>query len=134
MAAISPRWEGEIIFATQLQVISPSGRASVNPLAESSDEHGINTAQPTPVSAVNGQIGQIEAQILNIVNQDPTLAKMAVGADGSVGFVALPPGTTSTQGNVASGHDIGPPGHGGDVAPGHGDVVALAALEHLWGH
>jgi hypothetical protein len=81
-------------------------------------------AAPTVVSGVNGQIGQIEAQILNIVNHDATLAKLAVGADGSVGFVALPPGTTSTQGNVASGHDIGQPGH---------DVVALAAL-HTWGH
>src|SRR6202045_3882201 len=29
---------------------------------------GINTASPTPVSAVNGQIGQIQAQVLNIVN------------------------------------------------------------------
>jgi hypothetical protein len=91
---------------------------------------GINTAQPTPVSVVNGQIGQIEAQILNIVNHDVTLAKMAVGDDGTVGFVALPPGTTShdaglpSQGDVATGHDIGQPDH---------DVVALAAL-HTWGH
>jgi hypothetical protein len=98
---------------------------------------GINTAAPTPVSAVNDQIGQIEAQILNIVNHDGTLhnlAKVAAGdpalntnPDGPFnvdGFQALPPGTTSADGNVASGHDIGQPGH---------DVVALAAL-HTWGH
>src|SRR5215472_13908651 len=36
---------------------------------------GIDTAAPTPVSAVNGQINEIEAQILNTVNQDHTLAK-----------------------------------------------------------
>jgi hypothetical protein len=114
---------------------------------------GIDTAQPTPVSAVNGQIGHIEAQILNIINHDPTLAAMAVGADGTVGFVALPPGTTSGNVNVATGHDVGHPGHGNvatghdvglpghgnfatghDMGPGHGDVVALASLAHLWGH
>ena len=94
---------------------------------------GIDTTAPTQVSAVNGQIGQIEAQILNIVNHDPTLAKMAVGADGTVGFVALPPGTTSGHDNVATGHDMGLPGH---PCPLHGDVVALAALSHTmgWGH
>ena len=104
---------------------------------------GIDTAAPTQVSAVNGQIGQIEAQILNIVNHDPTLAKMAVGADGTVGFVALPPGTTSGHDNVATAHGMELPGHGDHVAtehnigfPGHGDVVALAALSHTmgWGH
>jgi hypothetical protein len=112
---------------------------------------GINTAEPTPVSAVNDQIGQIEAQILNIVNHDGTLhnlAKVAAGdpalninPDGPFnvdGFQALPPGKTSAHGNVASGHDIGLPSQG-DVATGHDigqpghDVVALAAL-HTWGH
>jgi hypothetical protein len=104
---------------------------------------GINTAAPNQVSAVNGQIGHIEAQILNIVNHDPTLATMAVGADGTVGFVALPPGTTSGYDNVATAHHMAPPDHSEHVAsehhiglPGHGDVVALAALSHTmgWGH
>src|SRR5260370_1288816 len=47
---------------------------------ESSLVAGINTASPTQLSSVNGHIGQIEAQILNIVNHDATLAAMAVGA------------------------------------------------------
>jgi hypothetical protein len=78
----------------------------------------IDTANPTQVSAVNGEINHIQAQILNIVNHDATLATMAVGADGTVGFVALPPGAT-------------PAGHGGD----HGDVVASTGhhFEHMWG-
>jgi len=88
---------------------------------------GTSTSAPTQVSAANGQIGQIEAQILNIVNHDATLAKMAVGADGTVGFVALPPGATPGHDNIANGHDMGQPG------PGHGDLVALAALSG-WGH
>jgi hypothetical protein len=99
---------------------------------------GINTAAPTQVSAVNGQIGHIEAQILNTVNHDATLATMAVGADGTVGFVALPP--TSGNGGVASGHGAAPQGPG-EVATGH-DVgqaghtegVAWTALDHVWGH
>ena len=104
---------------------------------------GIDTAAPTQVSAVNGQIGQIEAHILNIINHNPTLAAMAVGADGTAGFVALPPGTTSGPDNVATAHGMELPGHGDHVAtehnigfPGHGDVVALAALSHTmgWGH
>jgi len=52
---------------------------------------GIDTANPTQVSAVNGQIGQIQSQILNIVNHDATLAAQAVAADGTTGFAALPP-------------------------------------------
>jgi hypothetical protein len=104
---------------------------------------GINTASPTQVSAINGQIGQVEAHILNIVNHDPTLAAMAVGADGTAGFVALPPGTTSGHDAVATAHGMDLPGHGDHVAtdhhvgfPGHGDVIALAALSHTtgWGH
>jgi hypothetical protein len=118
---------------------------------ESSLVSGINTAAPTQLSAVNGQIGHIEAQILNIINHDATLATMAIGADGSAGFVALPPGATSGYINVASGHDGGKPGHDndaghGNVATGHDvdlsghggheshhDVFALAALGHTWG-
>lgn len=74
---------------------------------------GIGAASPTQTSAVNGQINQIQAQILNVVNHDATLATMAVGADGTVGFVALPPGTT----------------------PSHSDAVASTGhhFEHMWG-
>lgn len=113
---------------------------------------GIDTAQPTQVTADNAQIGQIQAQILNTINHDATLAKMAAGDDGTVGFVALPPDKTSGHGNVAAGHDMGQPGHGNanghdmgqpghdhvanghDIGlPGHHDAVALAALSG-WGH
>lgn len=79
---------------------------------ESSLVAGINTANPTQVSAINGQIGHIEAQILNIVNHDATLAALAVGVDAAgnptTGFVALPPGTTGSHGvDVASsGHQF----------------------------
>jgi len=104
---------------------------------------GIKAAAPTQVSAINGQIGQIEAHILNIINHDPTLAAMAVGADGTAGFVALPPGTTSGHDNVATAHGIELSGHGDHVGiehniglTGHGDVIAMAALSHTmgWGH
>jgi hypothetical protein len=111
---------------------------------ESSLVSGINTAAPTQASATNGQIGQIETHILNIINHDPTLAAMAVGADGTTGFVALPPGTTSGSVNVAAAHNMALPDHGTHhVAadhnvglPGHGDMIALAALHHTvgWGH
>jgi trimeric autotransporter adhesin len=86
---------------------------------------GIDPAQATPISPVNGQLNDIEKQILNIVNHDATLATMAVGADGTVGFVALPPGTG--HGNVVASpeSDVG--------QPGHNDIVALTA-QHMWGH
>jgi len=119
---------------------------------ESNLVSGINTAEPTQVAAANGQIGHIQAQILDIVNHDTTLAKMATADDGTVGFAALPPGATSGHGNVANGHDMGQPGHdhvanghdtglghhdvahGQDMGlPGHHDAVALAALSG-WGH
>jgi hypothetical protein len=77
---------------------------------------GINTAAPTQVSAVNGQIGQIQAQILNTVNHDATLAGLAVGADGTAGFVPLPSGAA-------------PADHG----QGHMDVAATAHFAHMWG-
>ncbi len=89
---------------------------------------GIDTANPTQVSPVNGQIGQIQAQILNIVNHDATLAAMAQGADGTTGFVALPPGS------APAGHGPGPvvadqggPGSAPDLgaAPHH-------HFEHMW--
>ena len=70
----------------------------------------INAASPTPVSQVNGQINQVQAQILNVINHDPTLATLATGTDAdgnaTTGFVALPPATNS---------------------PSHGDVVAAAS-------
>jgi len=89
---------------------------------ESSLVAGINTASPTQLSSVNGHIGQIEAQILNIVNHDATLAAMAVGADGTTGFVALPPGVA--PGGGGGGHD-----HHDES---HVDVAA-AAHAHMWG-
>jgi hypothetical protein len=83
---------------------------------ESSLVTGIDTAAPTAVSHVNGQIGQVQSQILNIVNHDATLAALAVGADGASGFVALPPGAAPTD-------------HGGG---GHGHFD-IAAILHHWG-
>jgi hypothetical protein len=69
---------------------------------------GIDTAAPTPVSAVNGQINDIEAQILNTVNQDHTLAKLATGTDvdgnPTTGFVALPPATPTPDHNDIPPH------------------------------
>src|SRR5215468_6354548 len=83
---------------------------------ESTLVSGINTASPTQVSAVNGQINHIQSEILNIVNNDPTLAALATATDAqgnvSTGFVALPPGTS----------------HGDQ----HGVDVATAAHQHLW--
>jgi hypothetical protein len=86
---------------------------------ESNLVSSVNTATPTQVSAADGQIGQLQAQILNIVNHDATLAAQAVGADGSTGFVALPPGAA-------------PAGHDHDHDQGHIDVAA-AAHSHMWG-
>src|SRR5215469_11131393 len=59
----------------------------------------INTASPTQPSVVNGLINHVEAQILNIVNHDPTLHSLAAGSDTAgnptTGFVPLPPATVS---------------------------------------
>ena len=67
---------------------------------------GIDTASPTAVSPVNGQINQIQAQILNVINHDPTLATLAAGADAegnpTNGFIALPPGTTPSLNDVVA--------------------------------
>jgi hypothetical protein len=58
---------------------------------ESSLVGGINTAAPTSVSQVNGQIGQLQAEILSTVNHDQKLANLAAGANGdTAGFAALP--------------------------------------------
>ncbi|MGA8003361.1 MAG: hypothetical protein WCA05_17085 [Pseudolabrys sp.] len=124
---------------------------------------GINTASPTQVSAVNGQINQIEAQILNIINHDPTLATLATGTDAdgnpTTGFVALPPGTTPSLSNVVAtasngGHNVAASapvvapvatGRGNDASPlaatvdagGHGpqttDHAPVHHFEHFWG-
>jgi hypothetical protein len=93
---------------------------------------GVNTATPTPVSAVNGQIGQIQAQVLNIVNHDATLHAMAVGADGTSGFVALPPG--GAPAGQGQGHmDVAATTTTNtDHGQGHVDVAATANL-HIWG-
>ena len=53
----------------------------------------IDTAAPTQVDAVNGQINQIQAKILDIINNDAVLSSLAAAADGTVGFVSLPEGT-----------------------------------------
>ena len=79
---------------------------------ESSLVGGIDTAAPTPVSAVNGQINHIEAQILNVINHDRTLATLATGTDAdgnaTTGFVDLPPATHTQQHNdVGQHHDTG---------------------------
>jgi hypothetical protein len=92
---------------------------------------GIDTASPTQISAVNGQINQIQAQILNVVNHDATLATMAVGADGTVGFVALPPGTTPNHRDVVASTVAFPP----ETTPSHSDAAASSGhhFEHMWG-
>jgi hypothetical protein len=79
---------------------------------ESSLVASIDTAAPTQVSAINGQINTVEAKILNIINNDATLATLAAGADGTNGFVALPPGTSG------NGHEV--------VAHHH-------QFDHMWG-
>src|SRR5215475_11663708 len=75
---------------------------------ESSLVGGIDTAAPTPVSAVNGQINHIEAQILNVINHDRTLATLATSTDAdgnaTTGFVALPPATESPTHNEVAHH------------------------------
>ena len=91
------------------QVVSLLGK-------ESATVAGINTANPTQVSAVNGNIGSIQSHILNIVNHDATLAAQAVGVDGTTGFVATPPGVTPAD-----------PGHG------ENNTIATAHFEHMWG-
>ena len=91
------------------QVISLLGQ-------EASLVGGIDTTAPTQVSPVNGQINQIEAKILNVINHDAALATLATGTDAdgnpTTGFVALPPATNS---------------------PGHGDVVVAACTNQSSG-
>lgn len=95
---------------------------------------GINTASPTPVATVNGQINQIQAQILNIVNHDATLATLASGTDAdgnpTTGFVALPPATNSPNTVVAGGSN------GGNNGAAHGpqavEQAFLQHFEHFW--
>jgi hypothetical protein len=77
----------------------------------------IDTANPTQVSAINGQINSVQANILNIVNHDATLSTLAAGTDGTNGFAALPPDNSSGSNNN---------GHGG-----HGVVSHI--FDHLWG-
>ncbi len=78
---------------------------------ESSLVGSINTASPTPVSSVNGEINQVQAEILNAINSDPTLVDLANSSDDDFSFVALPPGTTPTTNptGVASTAPATPP-------------------------
>ncbi len=64
---------------------------------ESALVKSVDVQAATQADAVNGQINQVQAKILTIVNHDATLASLAAGADGSVGFAALPPGTHTHQ-------------------------------------
>jgi hypothetical protein len=82
---------------------------------ESSLVAGISAATPTQASAVNGQIGHIQAEILNTINHDSTLAALATATD--------------AQGNVTTGFVALPPGTHGD----HGIDVAAASHQHMWG-
>jgi hypothetical protein len=66
----------------------------------------IDTAEPTQVDAVNGQINQIQTKILNIINNDAVLSSLAAAADGTVGFAALPEGTQGDD-NFAHHHHEG---------------------------
>jgi hypothetical protein len=126
---------------------------------EASLVEGIDTALPTPVSPVNGQINQIQAQILNVINHDATLATLAAGTDAdgnpTSGFVALPPATNSpSHGEVVAaasncGRNVAvsarnSPGNDASTGPSaatdagaHGpqttDHVSLHHFEHLWG-
>jgi hypothetical protein len=76
----------------------------------------IDTANPTHVSAVNGQITKVQSHILNIVNHDATLAAQAVGADGTTGVAASP-------------SRIDPV-----VDHGHSDfLAAIHHFGHVWG-
>jgi hypothetical protein len=92
---------------------------------------GINTATPTQASPVDGQINQLQAQVLNIVNHDATLAALVVGPDGATGFVALPAGASPGGRNNGQGHDdVATGGH--DHGESHVDIAAVAHLAHLW--
>jgi hypothetical protein len=97
---------------------------------------GINTATPTHVSPVDGQIGQLQAQVLNIVNHDATLAAEAVGADGTTGFVALPAGAAVGGRDNGQGHvdaaAITDHEHDHDHGAGQVDAGAIAHLAHMW--
>jgi hypothetical protein len=64
---------------------------------ESALVSSVDVQAPTQANSVNGQINQVQAKILSIVNHDATLASLATGADGSVGFAALPPGAHTHQ-------------------------------------
>jgi hypothetical protein len=115
---------------------------------EASMVSGINTASPTQVSSVNGQINQVQAQILSIIGHDTTLAPLTAGADGTTGFASLPQGTTTTHqhpngnGNIASAPTsldqsvAANVDYGAAGAHGHSAIdIASAAhhLAHLWG-
>ena len=97
---------------------------------ESSLVSGINTASPTQASTINGQIGHLQAQILNAVNNDPTLATLAAGADGTTGFVALPPANP-----VVPSHTIPTPNVTHEVTADITTHIPPHVLDfhHIWG-
>lgn len=63
---------------------------------------GIDTANPTPVSLVNAQIGADQAQVLNTVNNNATLAGLANG-----GFTPNPVGAPTPGQALVAGMDNG---------------------------
>ena len=96
---------------------------------ESSLVGGINTAAPTSVSQVNGQIGQLQAEILSTVNHDQKLANLAAGANGdTAGFVALPssanPGLNNLMANVGAQGNNAQGDNNAPQAITHNDLVA----------
>jgi len=94
---------------------------------------GIDTAAPTQTAAVNGQIGRIQSQVLNLINHDATLSALAVGSDGSSGFVALPSGA------APGGHFHGGPQNDNNAAIAQAipvDPTPVAVdhghMQHFW--
>jgi hypothetical protein len=111
------------------QGITGSALAHINKVIglldnEASLVTSIDTAAPTQVSATNGQINTVEAQILKIVNNDASLAKLAAGTDGTTGFVALPPDTGKGQGVAGNGQGGNGQGVAGNGQGGNGQGVA----------
>ena len=102
----------------------------------------VGTELSASADTVNGQINQIQAQILNIVDHDAALATMAVGADGTVGFAAPSlPGSTPSQTSAVAGASATTNSRSSDAltaplaadAHAQGDhTVPHFHFEHLW--
>jgi|SRR6516165_1147376 hypothetical protein len=80
---------------------------------------GINTANPTPVAAVNAAIGADQAQILNIVNNDATLHNLANG-----GFLPNPPTPFQNQNDQGQNQQVAQGAQGNQGAPTAGTASA----------